>query len=173
MNWRLIALVLGCTAAGAASAGIASHHFGQDLFGQHARQPIPLFVASAQQTDPRPSWPPPGAVAFNDETIALLTLAATASRPATEEAEPPRPMTRQERRGAQQEESARLRAERAQARDEARGARAQARETIEIHVRDSRGNSRRVHRVEREAADERARAYAPNPLRMFGPFGRW
>lgn len=169
MKWRLIALALGSTAA-AASAGIASHHFGQNLLGQDAQRPGPLFVMSAQQTDPGPSWPnkswpPAGAVAFNDETIALLTLAATASRPALEEAEPPRRMSRQERRRAQQVERARLRGEP----DEAR---AQARETIEIHVRDSRGNRLRVHRVEREAADDRARTYAPNPYGMFGPSGR-
>ena len=189
MNWRLVAITLGCACVLGLGAAIASHYIGRDT----ARQ-TPLFVTTAQKTDPRPSWPPSGgSVAFNGEMIALLTMGASVSAPsreparaqrryiAEEEAEPPRHMSRQERRRAQQEERARLREERIQARDaraqayedRSREGRARTRhrraggddDSVEIRGRDRRGV--RSEPVEREAFEDRPRVYAPAP---FGPF---
>jgi hypothetical protein len=182
MNARLIATTLAIAGVLGAGAGMASYYVGRDP-GSSERGTVPLFLTSAQQSDSQPLWPPRSeAVAFNNEMITLLTLGATMSGAAqqamaqdTIEPQPPKPMTRRERRRLQQEERAQQRAERAY------GARAQSRDSrgrvegddVEVRVWDRNGRHLQTRRVEREMEMERPRAYAPGPARRFGPFGNW
>jgi hypothetical protein len=165
---------------------MASYYAGRDRAVDPGRETVssaPLFLSSAQQSDFRSTWPArSGSVAFNSEMIALLTLGATMSGSAlqamaqdTIEPQPPKPMTRRERRRLQHEERTRLRAERA------RDARAQAHDVrdrndgddVEVRVYDRYGRQIRTRRVEREVRGDQPRADAPAPLRVFGPFGNW
>jgi len=185
MNARLIAITLATACVLGAGAGMASYYLGRDRAASEVAgaSPVPLFLTSAQQPDTRPTWPTRSApVAFNDEMIALLTLGATMSGSAQQalaqgslEPEPPKPMTRRERRRLQQEERVRLRAERAY------GARAQARDgggrvdgdDVEVRAWDRNGRHLQTRQVEREVEVDRPRARGRGPSRRFGPFGNW
>jgi hypothetical protein len=184
MHGRLIASTLAIACALGAGAGMASYFAGRDR-ATDAREttgPVPLFLASAQQSDFRQPWPTrAGPVAFNNEMIALLTLGARMSGSAQQAMAQgtidlqPRRMTRRERRRLQQAERGRRRAERAHT------AHAQAPDIrgrvegndVEVRVYDRHGNNIRTRRVEREAEMERPGPYAPRRFRTFGPFGSW
>lgn len=162
MKARYLAAGTACFCLLSGSAAIASYYLGST-----AERPIHLFALSAQQFDPRPSWPPrQHPVAFNGEMVALLTMGASVSAaarnairiPAAEPA--PRPMTRRERRQAQREERARRRAEAYQARAQA----AESDDGVEVRVYDRRGRTVRSRRVHREPSRR---------LPPFGTFGRW
>ncbi len=198
MNWRLLGIAAGCSGMLMGGAVAASHYLGSTT--SQPEDPALLFVQSAEQVAPSVSWPAKrGAVEFNGEMIALLTMGANAmatARPVAagpdaqaQDTKPQQRGSRQERRRAQQERRTRSRAERAERAERQRFERARAQaeragarrawaaaseDEMEVPVRDRNGHILRMHRVEREVEGRSPRsAQAPSPFRMFGPFGDW
>jgi hypothetical protein len=153
MNWRLAFVATGCAAV-LAGAAVASHRLsGEAPAAQRPPEP-PLFAQAATGMPAQALWPRSGAVAYNEEMHALLTMAAT-PKVAARAAEPP-----PHRAHAQ---DPRERSSRRTGRNRNRNS-ARDRDPVEIEVRDRNGRRVRIERVEREAIDGyRARAYAPLP----------